>query len=247
MNIRQHGPNLYQIERRFPFSINAYLVREDDGLTLIDTGIGGTAPDILKAAQQLGQPIRRIALTHAHGDHVGSLDALRAALPEAEISISGRDARLLAGDRTLDSGEPPDKLRGGYLVTQTRPDRLLRAGDRVGSLRVVASPGHTPGHVAFFDERGGDLIAGDALVTAGGPHVAGVLHLRFPISPFATYHRPLALDSARKLRDLRPARLAVGHGPVLERPAGAMARAIEEAERRFGAAGIRDSLSGRAR
>ncbi len=231
MNVRQHGPNLFQIERRFPFSINAYLVREEDGLTLIDTGIGGTAPAILGAARQLGQPIKRIALTHTHGDHVGSLDALRAALPNAEISISARDARLLAGDRSLDEGEPADKLRGGFVEVETQPDRLLVDGDHVGSLLVVASPGHTPGHVAFFDERGGDLIAGDAFVTAGGPHVAGMLRPLFPISPFATYHRPLALESARKLRDLRPARLAVGHGPVLAELVRAMDGAIREAER----------------
>lgn len=233
MNIRQHGPNLLQIERRFPFSINAYLVREEDGLTLIDTGIGGTEGAILEAARQIGQPIRRVALTHAHGDHVGSLDALRATLPEAEVLISARDARLLAGDMTLDEGEPVDKLRGGFVEVETRPNRLLKDGDRVGSLRVIAAPGHTPGHVAFFDERSGDLIAGDALVTAGGLHVAGMLRPLFPISPFATYHRPLALASARKLRDLKPARLAVGHGPVLEAPAGAMERAIREAAHAF--------------
>ena len=75
--------------------VNCYLVVEDDGLTLVDTMLPRSTPTILAAAEQLGAPITRIALTHAHGDHIGSLDALHAALPDAEVIISTRDARLL--------------------------------------------------------------------------------------------------------------------------------------------------------
>ena len=84
--------------------VNAYLVEEDDGLTVIDTMLPGSAGAIRKAAG--GREIRRIALTHAHGDHIGSLDALAAELPGAEVVISARDARLLAKDKTLDPDEP---------------------------------------------------------------------------------------------------------------------------------------------
>ena len=54
--------------------INVYLVREDDGVTLIDTALPRSAKAITAAASRLGAPIKRIALTHSHGDHVGSLD-----------------------------------------------------------------------------------------------------------------------------------------------------------------------------
>jgi glyoxylase-like metal-dependent hydrolase (beta-lactamase superfamily II) len=94
--------------------VNAYLVAEDDGLTVIDTMIGGSAGRILAGAEALGAPVARIALTHAHADHIGSLDALAEAVPDAEVIISARDARLLAKDMSLDPGEPDDKLRGGY-------------------------------------------------------------------------------------------------------------------------------------
>src|SRR5215207_2954503 len=94
--------------------VNAYLVEEDDGLTLIDTNLPRSQKAILAAAERLGAPIVRIALTHAHQDHIGSLDALAAALPGVEVLISARDARLLAKDMTLEPGEEKGKLRGGY-------------------------------------------------------------------------------------------------------------------------------------
>src|SRR5262245_48909322 len=141
MRIRDYGQNLIQLTQypRF-FPINAYLVREDDGFTLIDTGWSNNAPSILAPARSFTPPIRRIALTHAHSDHVGSLDAMHAALPDAEVLISARDARFLTGDMTLDPGEPQTKLRGSYVTVATKPTRLLNAGDRVGSLEVIASP-----------------------------------------------------------------------------------------------------------
>ena len=81
--------------------VNVFLVQEDDGLTVIDTAITGSAKPILAAADRLSAPIARILLTHAHGDHVGSLDALAAKVPDAEVLISSRDAILLGKDKTL--------------------------------------------------------------------------------------------------------------------------------------------------
>ena len=74
MREQEITPSLIQLTR-FHF-VNAYLVREDDGFTLVDTTMGGAAEDLIAAADRAGAPIRRIALTHGHGDHVGSVDAL---------------------------------------------------------------------------------------------------------------------------------------------------------------------------
>ena len=209
--------------------VNAYLVPEDDGLTLVDALIPRSAKTILRAAEQLGAPIVRIALTHAHGDHIGSLDDLAAALPGVEVLISARDARLLAKDKSMDPGEPQAKLRGGYPGAKTRPTRTLAPGDMVGSLEVVAAPGHTPGHVAFFDRRDGTLLCGDAYTTLGGVATTAKPNLPFPLASMATWHRPTELESARALRALQPARLAPGHGKVVESPLAAMDAAIAKA------------------
>src|SRR5918996_723583 len=126
------------VERVSRFGIvNCYLVEEPEGLTLIDTMIPRSAKPILAAAEARGKPIVRILLTHAHNDHIGSLDDLAAALPEADVIISARDARLLAKDMSLDPGEPEDKLRGGYSGAETKPNREIAAGDAVGSLEAI--------------------------------------------------------------------------------------------------------------
>lgn len=206
--------------------VNAYLVPEDDGLTLVDTMIPRSARPVLAAAERIGAPIRRIALTHAHGDHVGSLDDLVAALPGVEVLISARDARLLARDMALDPGEPDTKLRGSYPGTKTRPTRELQPADRVGSLEVIATPGHTPGHVAFLDPRDRTLYCGDVFSTLGGVATSARVNPRFPLTGMATWHGPTVLGSARALRALDAARLAPGHGKVVEAPAAAMDAAI---------------------
>src|SRR5215469_14488016 len=214
------------IHRISRLGINAYLLAEDDGLTLIDTGLAGTDRLILARARALGMPIRRIALTHAHRDHRGSLDALAAALPGVQVIVSEREATLLAGDTRPHDGEAGGQLRGGFTGTTTRPTRLVRDGDAIGSLRVVATPGHTPGHLAFLDTRDGTLYAGDAYTTVRGVATSAVVPWRYPMAGMATWNRDLDLASARRLRDLGPDRLATGHGPVVEAPGRAMARAI---------------------
>jgi glyoxylase-like metal-dependent hydrolase (beta-lactamase superfamily II) len=206
--------------------VNAYLVREDDGLTLIDALLPGGQKKIVAGAETLGAPIMRIALTHAHGDHIGSLDKLAAALPDAEVLISARDERLLRKDKTMDPGEPESKLRGSYPGAKTRPTATFTAGERVGSLEIHAAPGHTPGQVAFLDPRDGTLYCADAYSTLGGVATTARTNPRFPLPALATWDRPTALETARALRTLDPARLAPGHGKVVEAPGAAMDRAI---------------------
>ncbi len=225
MQVIRETPNLTRVTAwRL---VNCYLVAEADGLTLVDTGIYGMAGGLVAAAA--GVPIRRILLTHAHTDHAGSLDGLRRRLPAAEVAVGTREARLLAGDRSTDHGEAASRVRGYFSRPATAPTRLLAAGDRVGSLRAVAAFGHTPGHLAYLDERDGTLLVGDAFTTVGRLTVAGVYRPVFPLPAMATWDRPTAAATARWLADLAPARVAPGHGRVVHDPAAALARALGEA------------------
>jgi glyoxylase-like metal-dependent hydrolase (beta-lactamase superfamily II) len=157
------------------------------------------ADPIIAAAQRLGAPIRRIALTHGHGDHVGSLDALK------------------------------EKLADAVPVLMPADDARIHSGDRVGSLEVVPTPGHTPGHVSLFDTRDGTLIAGDVFTTFGGVEVTNHLYWRFPLAAMATEDKGQDLESARALQALQPQLLLVGHGNALREPAAAIERALARA------------------
>jgi glyoxylase-like metal-dependent hydrolase (beta-lactamase superfamily II) len=221
--------HLVQIVHRRVF--NCYLVREDDGLTLVDTGPAGALPAIRAAVQRLSAPLRRVVLTHAHADHLGGLDAL-AAGGELEVIVGRREAALLAGDFRLRESEPkPTPKARNYGQPKTPPTRLVDDGEHIGSLKVIATPGHTPGHLSVIDTRDRTLIAGDALTTLGRVAVSGDLVWRWPFPALSTWNAQRAVQSAQRLHDEEPVRLTTGHGPIVDDAVRAIARALDRARR----------------
>jgi len=168
-----------------------------------------------------------IAITHAHGDHIGSLDDLVEALPPVEVSISTREAPFLGKDLKLtDEEAAKGKLRGGWPGAVTRPTRLLEPGDRGGSLKVVAAPGHTPGQIAFLDTRDNALICGDAFTTVGGVATSAKGPWNFKLSSMATWSKETAIETAVMLRALEPSLLAPGHGKIVVDPGAKIDHAL---------------------
>lgn len=212
------------------FPVNCYFIEEEDGLTLIDAALPNSAKPIMEAANKIGKPIVKILLTHAHGDHIGALDELKEIL-QVPVYISKRDSRLLAGDTSLDSSEPQTPIRGGIPKNiKTKPDILLQDGDKIGSLRAIATPGHTPGSMTFLDERTNAIVAGDAFQTRGDTAVSGVTVPWFPFPAMATWNKDEAFRSAKLIQELKPSLLAVGHGELLKTPAAPIEKAIQKAE-----------------
>src|SRR6202162_1134901 len=97
------------------FPINCYLLEEEDGLTLVDSTIFSPAADAAAMVKQLGKQLRRVALTHAHGDHVGGVAGVRQRFPGVEVSIAERDAPILAGEKTLLPTEPQTEVKGYFV------------------------------------------------------------------------------------------------------------------------------------
>lgn len=224
MKATQHSKNLCHLT--FLGFSNCYLLRESDGLTVIDTSVGGCAEQIMTAARKFGGEIRRILLTHAHGDHIGSLDALHGLLGLVDIAISEREAPLLHKDMTLRAKEPKGKLKGGYPGAKSRPTHTLTDGELYGSLRCISTPGHTPGHMSFLDERDGTLFAGDALTSIGGLRPVTNPPWYFPLPKMATWDVPLANASARRLLEYRPVSIATGHGAFVTNGTAELERAL---------------------
>ena len=216
--------NLWQLT--FLGFSNCYLLRETNGFTLIDTSVGGCAEQILSAARSLGGDVCRIMLTHAHGDHIGSLDALHHMLGKVDIAISEREAPLLHKDMTLRAGEPKGKLKGSYPGATSRPTHTLTDGELYGSLRCISTPGHTPGHMCFMDERDGTLFAGDALISIGGLRCVTNPPWYFPLPKIATWDQALANKSSRRLLDYRPVSIATGHGKFVTDGTAALDHAL---------------------
>jgi len=222
--------------------INCYLVREaatlaePDSFTLIDTGISGSANDILAAASAADAPIRRILLTHAHVDHVGSVDALISRLPHVQLAASERSIPLLQipPDKSLHPGEPGSpgnghaKIRGGLSGIHSIPTHFIADGELYGSLRCIATPGHIPGHFAFLDERDGTLFAGDALIAVGRLSISAYTPWYIP-SALVTWSKSTALASARRLLDYPIQRFACGHGPIRTGGIPVLRQAVEAA------------------
>lgn len=170
--------------------VSAYILARGGEAAIVDTGVAGSADDIEAALTGVGLDwgaVGHVIATHLHGDHIGSL---------AEVMTRGAAATGYAGAEDLPAMESP------------RPLQAVADGAEVFGLRIVASPGHTPGHICVHDAAAGVLVAGDALNTSGG-RVTGP-------NPQFTPDMDLANASVAKLAGLSFETLFVGHGDPIE-------------------------------
>jgi glyoxylase-like metal-dependent hydrolase (beta-lactamase superfamily II) len=214
-------PNVHLIPNGF---VNAYLIVDPDGLTLIDAGMARNGKAILDYIAGLGRSpgdLRRILVTHADPDHVGALAALKAA-SGARIACAPAEAEAIAAGRSSREIKPGLLLKPLFglvsLFFKTVPatvDDLLADGQVLpvlGGLRVMATPGHTPGHVSLFAPAAGILFSGDSLISQGDR-----LYLSRPAN---TWDAALAQASARAQAALGATIVCPGHGPVVTDAAG---------------------------
>ena len=149
---------------------NAYLVEEDGGaLTLVDAGM---QPDGKKILAFIGSELSRkpsdvktILVTHCHVDHVRGLAAIKAATG-AKVAVHEADADFVSGKAKYPFPRGAMGLAFRALSpivkpTPVEPDLRLKEGDALGRLKVLHTPGHTPGSISLFDEQARVLFVGD--------------------------------------------------------------------------------------
>jgi len=195
---------------------NAYLCVEDEGLTLIDSGTPRQAEKILSAVRDLGRApseLRRILITHADFDHAGSAAELHRRTGATVVAAPLTLDYLRRGRASKHVGGPLASVGDLFNRYKLLPEGALApavAGSVLpvlGGLQVLATPGHTPDHHAFYSPSRGVLFAGDALSTGSGG--LGIAHA------LITADSGAARRSARQLLRLTPAVFACGHGDPL--------------------------------
>jgi glyoxylase-like metal-dependent hydrolase (beta-lactamase superfamily II) len=187
-----------------------YLIEDADGLTLIDAGLGLAAERIIVQLRQAGRrpdEVKRILITHAHPDHVGGLRRLKA-LTGASVIASALETPVIEGRQPI--ARRPGKLRLPDTIFKPTPvDRVVADGDVIdalGGLRVVLTPGHAPGHIAFWQPERKILFCGDVLFNRPS--------LRLPFA-LLTVDMAENIRSIKKIAGLDAERVCFGHGPPL--------------------------------
>jgi glyoxylase-like metal-dependent hydrolase (beta-lactamase superfamily II) len=210
-------PGVYSV-RGLPLG-RVYVIEDPDGLTVIDTSLVLAPYQLGRQLAALGRSIgdiRRILITHAHPDHIGGLRALKA-LTGAEVVASEVEQPVIEGKmpiprKPLKGLSRRDRLLRPPRITLrgTPVDRPVRHGevlsDVLGGLQVIATPGHTPGHVSFWQPALGIVFCGDVIAAARG--------MRLPSHDW-TVDMAENRRSVRKLADLNARIVCFGHGAPL--------------------------------
>ena len=217
----QLAPDIFALGDRTRGRVRAFLVRDGKDLTLVDTLAYEQPFLVLAAIRRIGRSIsdlKRIWLTHAHGSHLRGLAELKA-LSRATVGSHEWEADIISGDRkaqrlALIPQRPlrayvPFQLGLALGIDPFKPcdvDVDLRHGHEEGGLTVLHTPGHTPGHLAFWSEKHKVLLSGDAIVT--WPEFAGGWDS-------FTLNRDHQHESLVLMAALAPDKVGVGHGDPL--------------------------------
>ncbi|AJY75702.1 MBL fold metallo-hydrolase [Paenibacillus beijingensis] len=211
--------------------ISPVLITGEDGPTLVDAGMAGQYGNLAAALREAGvepSDIKRILITHQDIDHMGGLPELLLELPPSvEVFAHSDDRPYIEGEipmlkfnrerlaPMLQSAPPEIKEKLEAMLAHPpfgKVNRIVVDGELLpvhGGIRVIHTPGHTPGHLCFYLEQDRILIAADELRVVNG-------ELEGPAEQ-ATPDMPLAIASLHKLTGLPAQRVVCYHGGLYDR------------------------------
>jgi glyoxylase-like metal-dependent hydrolase (beta-lactamase superfamily II) len=205
-----------------PTTLNLTAIIDKDGATLFDTGMPGQEQLILEALAKEGvEPsgLKRIVITHADSDHIGSMKALKD-LTGAEVICLDVEADYVSGAVPPYKSPPPKVLEENpefkallESIQRIPADTLVKDGETIPGTDAVAvaTPGHTLGHMSVYIPEGKILITGDALTAADGV-------LDGPMER-ATPDMVSAKASVKKLAGLDVEKIVAYHGGLVDKDA----------------------------
>jgi glyoxylase-like metal-dependent hydrolase (beta-lactamase superfamily II) len=185
------------------FDVRCFLVPHRDGLVLVDTLLPESDAVIGEGLRRAGADwgdITDVVVTHGHLDHAGGLAGVLTRAPQAAVWAGSGDRAALGYEGTVGS---------------------LLEGELVRNLRVLETPGHTPGHCCLVLQDDSVLFAGDLIGSMAGELTRG---------PAAFTADAVAADlSLRRVARLGAERVLFGHGPEVPRPSEALERFMDDA------------------
>lgn len=231
------APGIYSLGQKQGGRVHAFLLDDGQGVTVVDSLFDADAHLILDELARIGRTpadVKHLIMTHAHRSHLGGLARLRE-LTGAPIYAHEWEADIIAAERVAQpvSSRPWNPVRTWPLqialnlnISKHPPvkvDHFIHDGDRIGPLHVVFSPGHSPGHLAFYWPERRLLIAGDAVCT-WPTFMLGWRGFMLNVKQ----HK----ESVRRLADLDSEILCAGHGePLAAGAAGRIRAALPELDR----------------
>ena len=232
------APSLHRIGNDL---VSVYLIADESGVTVIDTGVSGMWKELEPELTAMGKAvsdIRGVLLTHGDSDHVGFAERLRAE-HGVPIYVHEADAARARGEEKKPNvGLGPWKigplaqfmwygmLRGGFSTKPIREVRTVAGGETLdlpAHPQVIHMPGHSPGSVAYHVPAVGAVFVGDALTT--GHVLTGVIGPQ--PAPF-TQDPAGAATSLDRIASLDVTWVLPGHGPPWDRGAAEAVRRVRE-------------------
>ncbi|MDW3651008.1 MAG: MBL fold metallo-hydrolase [Bacteroidia bacterium] len=220
MSILKISDRIFQVKLKY---VNAFILLEDNGLTIVDTGYSGSFKTLLKGIDQLGfsgKNVNRIIVTHCHPDHTGELHQAKVYF-NAPVFMHTNDAELVEEGR---AGRVPYVVTPGIInrlvyltkiqrvpinIAPTPVEEKLNSGDEIsllGGIYIVHTPGHSLGHISLLFKEEGILIAGDICANV----------MKLGLSP-VNEDPEIAIQSIYKVTQFDFHKACFGHGkPIWE-------------------------------
>lgn len=206
MKVRHISPHIYKLEFWFLFKISAWLVKDDTGVYIIDTGMSFMAKKIWDEAQKLGN-VKGILLTHGHSDHAGGVNHLLK--HKVPVYAHEDDIAYMEGKLPF----PERKKKENIVIPQTvMPLPTDNDGELASfdSLIPYHTPGHSPGHVIYYHSKDNVVIGGDLFTSRKGK-------LAKPMKSF-TANMKEAVASGAIVSRLKPQLVSIAHGEDVRNP-----------------------------